>query len=95
VSGRNGDKARFNLYRRRKLAKRQRVWAFFEAPHPVATPRPAAAPKRAEPVTVAAAAPVPAAAEKPKRAKPAETKTVDKGKKAEVRSSKQGQAIKR
>jgi hypothetical protein len=75
MSGRNGDKARFNKYRRRKLAKRQRVWAFFAAlqtaPKPVAPAAPA--PKRAaamgQPAAGAArtsAAAKPAAEKKPR-----------------------------
>ena len=49
MSARNGDKARFNNFRRRKLAKRQRVWAFFAANQNApkaavpATPKPRAA----------------------------------------------------
>ena len=43
MSGRNGDKARFNRYRRRKLAKRQRVRAFFSARDAADRPAPAAA----------------------------------------------------
>ena len=69
MSGRNGDKARFNPNRRRKLAKRQRVWAFFSALQTAPKADVAPAPKRvAAPV---AAAPPPAPAEsKPKRTKP-------------------------
>ena len=49
MSGMNGDKARFNKYRRRKLAKRQRVWAFFAAQQaaPKAAPQRKARPKAA------------------------------------------------
>jgi hypothetical protein len=46
MSGRNGDKARFNNYRRRKLAKRQRVWAFFAARQAAPKAGPASAPTR-------------------------------------------------
>jgi len=49
MSGRNGDKARFNKYRRRKLAKRQRVRAFFAALQ--------TRPKPAAPAVVARAGP--------------------------------------
>jgi hypothetical protein len=60
MSGRNGDKARFNKYRRRKLAKRQRVWAFFAALQTAPKPVAPAAPARA--AAAAAPAPKPAAA---------------------------------
>ena len=69
MSGRNGDKARFNTNRRRKLAKRQRVWAFFGAPQTVPKSAVPPAPKRPA-VPVAAAAPPAPPDSKPKRVKP-------------------------
>ena len=72
MSGMNGDKARFNTYRRRKLAKRQRVWAFFSALQTAPKATVPLAPKRVAAPAAAAAAPAPPAADaKPKRAKPA------------------------
>ena len=72
MSGRNGDKARFNIYRRRKLAKRQRVRAFFAA-QTRANPAGAAVVARAEPAKRPAARPA-AAAAKPTAAAKAEKK---------------------
>ena len=69
MSARNGDKARFNNFRRRKLAKRQRVWAFFAAHPRTSTTAGAATPARAP--AVAAAAPRSAQAPEPKAARPA------------------------
>jgi len=60
MSARNGDKARFNNFRRRKLAKRQRVWAFFAA-HPQASTAAGAA----MPVRAPGAAAVPRTAQAP------------------------------
>jgi len=93
MSGTNGDKARFNKYRRRKLAKRQRVRAFFAAQHAAPTAAPAApAPKRlAAPMAAAAPAAAPPAEPKPKRQKPAAAggkKLEGSRKKDEVRSKK-------
>jgi hypothetical protein len=63
MSGRNGDKARFNNYRRRKLAKRQRVWAFFAALQTAPKPAASAIPTGAEPAKrPASPTPRPAAA---------------------------------
>jgi len=66
MSARNGDKARFNNFRRRKLAKRQRVWAFFAAHPQASTAGGAAMAVRA----AAAAAPRTAQAPEPKAARP-------------------------
>jgi hypothetical protein len=79
MSGRNGDKARFNNYRRRKLAKRQRVRSFFAALQTRPKPAAPAVVARAEPAkrpaarpAVVAAKPAPAAkAEKKPRTKTA------------------------
>ena len=80
VSGRNGDKARFNRNTCRKLAKRQRVRAFFAALHtpPMPAAATAAASRPAAPAQVrpavppaAAVAAPPAGVPKAKRAKPA------------------------
>jgi hypothetical protein len=66
MSGRNGDKARFNTNRRRKLAKRQRVWAFFAADQARPKPPVVAAQKRVAPPVAAAPAPVAAPPAEPK-----------------------------
>ena len=63
MSGRNGDKARFNNYRRRKLAKRERVRAFFAALHTGPKTAGPAVVARAEPAKRPAARPAPAAAQ--------------------------------
>ena len=90
MSGMNGDKARFNMYRRRKLAKRQRVWAFFAAQHAAPKPAPAAPlPKRLAAPSAAAAPPAaPPAEPKPKRQKPAAAAAVG-SKKSDGRNNKE------
>jgi len=65
MSGRNGDKARFNKYRRRKLAKRQRVRAFFAALQAAPKAGRAPAPTRAAGTVSTPTAPPPKSPGKP------------------------------